>query len=50
MFLGWAVEDEGVGLRTLLAGGLILVAVALIASPAKGRVQEATVVVPARGR
>jgi drug/metabolite transporter (DMT)-like permease len=33
VFLGWAIENEGVGLRTLGAGALILVAVALIVSP-----------------
>jgi drug/metabolite transporter (DMT)-like permease len=33
VFLGWAIEDEGVGLRTVGAGALILVAVALIVSP-----------------
>jgi drug/metabolite transporter (DMT)-like permease len=50
VFLGWAIENEGVGLRTLLAGGLILVAVALIVSPAKARSQDAAAAVPARGR
>ena len=35
VFLGWAVENEGVGLRTLGAGALILVAVALIVSPGR---------------
>jgi drug/metabolite transporter (DMT)-like permease len=38
VFLGWAIEDEGIGLRTLGAGALILVAVALIVSPARRRV------------
>jgi drug/metabolite transporter (DMT)-like permease len=37
VFLGWAVESEGVGLRTLGAGALILVAVALIVSPPRRR-------------
>ena len=50
VFLGWAVENEGVGLRTLLAGGLILVAVALIVSPSRGRIREALATVPARGK
>jgi drug/metabolite transporter (DMT)-like permease len=35
VFLGWAVENEGVGFRTLGAGALILVAVALIVSPGR---------------
>jgi drug/metabolite transporter (DMT)-like permease len=30
VFLGWAIESEPVGLRTIVAGGMILVAVALI--------------------
>ena len=50
VFLGWAVENEGVGVRTLLAGGLILVAVALIVSPSRGRIREAVAAVPARGK
>jgi drug/metabolite transporter (DMT)-like permease len=35
VFLGWAIENEGVGFRTLGAGALILVAVALIVSPGR---------------
>jgi drug/metabolite transporter (DMT)-like permease len=50
VLLGWAVENEGVGLRTLGAGALILVAVALIVSPGSGLRREAPAVVPARGR
>jgi len=49
VFLGWAVENEGIGLRTVLAGGLILAAVMLIVSPGQARLREA-VAVPARGR
>src|SRR5262249_32912785 len=37
VFLGWAIENEGVGVRTLLAGALILVSVALIVSPGRPR-------------
>jgi drug/metabolite transporter (DMT)-like permease len=36
VFLGWAIENEGVGVRTVGAGALILVAVALIVSPGRG--------------
>jgi drug/metabolite transporter (DMT)-like permease len=41
--LGWAVLGEGVGLRVLAAGGIIVAAVALIVSapPARGRVAPA---------
>jgi len=48
VFLGWAVENEPIGARTLVAGALILAAVALIVSPPKERPREA-VAVPARG-
>ena len=50
VFLGWAVENEGVGLRTLGAGALILVAVALIVSPKTGLRRDAPAVLPARGK
>jgi hypothetical protein len=30
VFLGWLILDESIGVRTILAGGVILVAVALI--------------------
>lgn len=30
VFLGWAIESEPIGVRTVIAGGMILVAVALI--------------------
>ena len=30
MFLGWAIESEPIGVRTLVAGAMILLAVALI--------------------
>jgi drug/metabolite transporter (DMT)-like permease len=52
VLLGWAVLDEGIGARTLVAGGIILAAVALIVSakpapqPARtaraSRIQEAS--------
>jgi drug/metabolite transporter (DMT)-like permease len=35
VFLGWAIEHEGIGVRTVLAGALILISVALIVSPAR---------------
>jgi drug/metabolite transporter (DMT)-like permease len=50
VFLGWAVENEGIGLRTVLAGGLILAAVALIVSPQRGARGRTTAAVGARGR
>jgi drug/metabolite transporter (DMT)-like permease len=51
VFLGWAIENEGVGVRTLGAGALILVAVALIVSPGRPlRRGPATALVVARGR
>ena len=50
VFLGWAVENEGIGLRTVLAGGLILAAVALIVSPPRRGPRPAAYAVPARGR
>lgn len=49
VFLGWAVESEPIGARTLLAGGLILAAVALIVTPPKER-RLAGAALPARGR
>ena len=49
VFLGWAVESEPIGARTLIAGALILGAVALIVTPPKERPRETAVAVPARG-
>ena len=49
VFLGWAVENESIGTRTLVAGALILAAVALIVSPPRERPRNAAVAVPARG-
>jgi len=49
VFLGWAIESEPIGARTIVAGGLILAAVALIVTPAGERPREA-VALPARGR
>ena len=50
VFLGWAIENEPIGARTIIAGGLILAAVALIVTPREGRSGEAVAAVPARGR
>ena len=50
VFLGWAVESESVSLRTLLAGAVILAAVALIVTPPKGERATEPAPVPARGR
>ena len=49
VFLGWAIESEPIGARTIVAGSLILAAVALIVTPTRERSHEA-VAVPARGR
>jgi drug/metabolite transporter (DMT)-like permease len=48
VFLGWAIENEAVTVRTLLAGAIILAAVALIGTPS--RVRERLAALPARGR
>jgi len=48
VFLGWAVESEPIGARTVVAGALILAAVALIVTPPK-EPERAAVAVPARG-
>jgi drug/metabolite transporter (DMT)-like permease len=50
VFLGWAIENEPIGPRTIVAGGLILVAVALIVTPRTERPGETVAAVPARGR
>jgi drug/metabolite transporter (DMT)-like permease len=46
VFLGWAIENEPITIRTVVAGAMILVAVALIvgAQPAEA---EAAAPVPA---
>ena len=50
VFLGWAIERESVSARTLLAGGIILAAVAMIVTPPKDEAALEPAVVPARGR
>lgn len=50
VFLGWAVESESVGARTLVAGGVILAAVALIVTPPRGERATEPAPVPVRGR
>ncbi len=50
VLLGWAALDEPVGVRTALAGCIILTAVALIVTPPKSEPGEVAAVVPARGR
>jgi drug/metabolite transporter (DMT)-like permease len=47
--LGWGFENETVSARTLIAGALILGAVALIVTPQR-EAPRATLAVPARGR
>jgi drug/metabolite transporter (DMT)-like permease len=49
VFLGWAIESEPIGARTIVAGMLILASVALIVTPPKERSRKAVVAVPARG-
>jgi drug/metabolite transporter (DMT)-like permease len=53
VFLGWAIESEPVGVRTVLAGGMILVAVALIVGSRPARPRTSTTpaaAAPARAR
>ena len=53
VFLGWAIESEPIGLRTLVAGAMILLAVALIvkARPARTRPRAPVpAAAPARAR
>jgi drug/metabolite transporter (DMT)-like permease len=50
VFLGWAVESEPVSVRTLVAGVVILAAVALIVTPPRGERATEPAPVPARGR
>jgi drug/metabolite transporter (DMT)-like permease len=49
VFLGWGFENETISARTLIAGALILGAVALIVTPPREAPRE-TLAVPARGR
>jgi drug/metabolite transporter (DMT)-like permease len=49
VFLGWAIENEAITARTLLAGAIILAAVALIGTPTRV-VRERLAALPARGR
>jgi drug/metabolite transporter (DMT)-like permease len=48
--LGWAVENESISARTLVAGLVVLAAVALIVTPPKGERATEPAPVPARGR
>jgi drug/metabolite transporter (DMT)-like permease len=50
VFLGWAVESEPTSARTILAGLVILAAVALIVTPPKGERATEPAPVPVRGR
>jgi len=50
VFLGWAVESEPISGRTVVAGLVILGAVALIVTPPKGERVTEPAPVPARGR
>lgn len=50
VFLGWAVESEPISARTIVAGLVVLAAVALIVTPPKGERATESVPVPARGR
>jgi drug/metabolite transporter (DMT)-like permease len=50
VFLGWAVENESVSVRTVVAGAVILVAVSLIVTPPKGERATEPAPVPVRGR
>jgi drug/metabolite transporter (DMT)-like permease len=50
VFLGWSLESEPIGVRTVVAGAIILFAVALIVTPPRGERAEVSAVVPARGR
>jgi drug/metabolite transporter (DMT)-like permease len=50
VFLGWAVERESVSPRTVVAGVVILAAVALIVTPPKGERATEPAPVPVRGR
>ena len=50
VFLGWAVLSEPISARTIVAGLVILGAVALIVTPPKGERATEPAPVPVRGR
>lgn len=50
VFLGWAVESEPISARTIVAGFVVLAAVALIVTPPKGERATEPAPVPVRGR
>ncbi|HEV8097727.1 MAG TPA: EamA family transporter, partial [Gaiellaceae bacterium] len=50
VFLGWAVLSEPISARTIIAGLVILGAVALIVTPPKGERATEPAPVPVRGR
>jgi len=50
VFLGWAIENESVSVRTLVAGAVILAAVALIVTPPRGERATEPAPVPVRGK
>jgi len=50
VFLGWAVENESISPRTVVAGLVVLAAVALIVTPPKGERATEPAPVPVRGR
>jgi drug/metabolite transporter (DMT)-like permease len=50
VFLGWAVESEPISARTIVAGLVVLAAVALIVTPPKGERATELAPVPVRGR
>ena len=50
VFLGWAVENETVSVRTVVAGVVILAAVALIVTPPRNERATEPAPVPVRGR
>jgi drug/metabolite transporter (DMT)-like permease len=50
VFLGWAVENEPISARTVVAGLVVLAAVALIVTPPKGERATEPAPVPVRGR
>jgi drug/metabolite transporter (DMT)-like permease len=49
VFLGWAIENESISARTIVAGAVILAAVALIVTPPKGQRATEPAPVPVRG-
>ena len=50
VFLGWAVEREPISARTIVAGLVVLAAVALIVTPPKGERATEPAPAPVRGR